>query len=318
MHKEHGTFRRAMEISVLLHLLLVFLIAPKLHQAWTIATADVKPAFVQAAENAQRQPLEFELVDLPNQQEEKPPDDRPVPLSDMDRRAHGGEGEAAAQRPGTTGNTYQLVQADGANYLGRGAPPVVPGPQTQQMPPPEPDQTERTFEPEPQPEMPSPEGAGEEQEQTEQRPPTIQLPPPGVALLPPDMGGFMENPDRQGGEVDEGGVSFDTQWYDWGPYAAKMLRKIRRNWRIPEIAMLGVKGVARVRFFIERDGTVTGIKILNESGRPPMDFAARDAISHASPFEPLPGDLAGVEREGVTITFYYNMRAPRRRGGRGN
>jgi len=94
-----------------------------------------------------------------------------------------------------------------------------------------------------------------------------------------------------------------------------MLAKIRRNWRIPEIARLGVQGVVKVRFFIERDGTVTGVRIVDESGKPPMDFAARDAIAHSSPFEPLPSALGGVDREGVTITFFYNS-SPPSRGGR--
>jgi protein TonB len=89
-----------------------------------------------------------------------------------------------------------------------------------------------------------------------------------------------------------------------------MLRKIRRNWVIPEIAQLGVQGVVKIRFFIERDGTVSGLRIVDESGKPPMDFAARDAIAHSSPFKPLPSDLTGVDREGVTITFYYNTHPP--------
>jgi TonB family protein len=71
--------------------------------------------------------------------------------------------------------------------------------------------------------------------------------------------------------------------------------------------------VVKIRFFIERDGTVTGLQIIDESGKPPMDFAARDAIAHSSPFEPLPLDLSGVEREGVTITFFYNARRGDRR-----
>ena len=63
--------------------------------------------------------------------------------------------------------------------------------------------------------------------------------------------------------MDTGGLSFDTQWYDWGPYAKAMLAKIRRHWRIPDIAMLGVEGVVKIRFYIERDGTVTGLQILD-------------------------------------------------------
>ncbi|MCD4750070.1 MAG: TonB family protein, partial [Thermoanaerobaculales bacterium] len=135
-----------------------------------------------------------------------------------------------------------------------------------------------------------------------------------VFTLPPDAGGLRENPDREGGSVDSGGLSFDTQWYDWGPYAKLMLAKIRRNWRIPEIARMGVSGRVKIRFFIERDGTVTGLQIMDESGKPPMDFAARDAIAHSSPFKPLPPELRGSAREGVTITFLYNTRRPEDRG----
>jgi TonB family protein len=157
------------------------------------------------------------------------------------------------------------------------------------------------------------EGAGEPAPEPERQEPAIKLPPPGAWALPPDEGGIFERPDTDGGGVDTGGLSFDTQWYDWGPYAKAMLAKIRRHWRIPEIAMLGVQGVVKIRFFIERDGTVTGLQIVDESGKPPMDFAARDAIAHSSPFEPLPLDLTGVEREGVTITFFYNARRGDRR-----
>ncbi len=66
-------------------------------------------------------------------------------------------------------------------------------------------------------------------------------------------------------------------------FAAEMLRRIRYHWDIPEIAQMGVPGVVRIHFFIERDGRVTGLEIERESGHPPMDFAARDAILNASP-----------------------------------
>jgi len=89
-----------------------------------------------------------------------------------------------------------------------------------------------------------------------------------------------------------------------------MLRRIRYHWQIPEIAQIGVAGVVRIHFSIERGGRVTGTEILWQSGHPSMDFAARDAINNASPLPPLPPDLTGVEREGVTITFYYNTPVP--------
>ena len=128
------------------------------------------------------------------------------------------------------------------------------------------------------------------------------------------MGGSGAVPDRSGGQVDLGPLSFETEWYEWGPYAAEMLRRIRYHWLIPEIAQLGVPGVVRIHFYIERNGRVSGLEIEKVSGHPPMDFAARDAILDASPLPPLPADLTGVERERVTITFFYNTRPPDDRG----
>jgi protein TonB len=255
-------------------------------------------------------PLEFEFVDLAEEREEKPSSER-VPMSDLDRRAHGGEGDQATDSPGSVGNTYQLVQAEGGEVLNSGSPPTQVGPPTEQVPPPEEEAEEQDRPEEDVQREPVPEGAGEEDLEPTEQQPVLKLPPPGVSYqLPPSEGGLVENPNRDGGAIDEGGLSFDTKWYDWGPYANKMLAKIRRHWRIPEIARLGVNGVVRIRFYIERDGTVTGLRIMNESGKPPMDFAARDAIGNSSPFDPLPTALGASEREGVTITFYYNMNPP--------
>jgi TonB family protein len=307
VRRESNFFRRALEISILLHLLLVFLIVPRVQQLWPVSDA----AAVELAQVPpdQREPLDFEFVDLIEEKEETPVSDR-VPLSDLDRQAHGGEGEDA-NRPATAGNTPQLVQADGGQVFGAGIPPQPQGQQVPRVPPPERPQEQPQEKPrEQQRSEQREEGAGEKvPEQKEQ--PAIQLPPAGAWALPPDQGGLPEFPDLDdGGQVDTGGLSFDTQWYDWGPYAKAMLAKIRRHWRIPDIAMMGVSGVVKIRFFIERDGTVTGLQIIDESGKPPMDFAARDAIGNSSPFEPLPIDLGGSGREGVTITFLYNTSRP--------
>ncbi len=301
-----------MEISLLLHLLLLFLVVPRIERLWPTSNASAVELTPEVSPDDQP-PLEFEFVDLAEEREEPPVSDR-VPLSDLDRQAHGGEGEAAA-RPGVQGNTPQLVEADGGQTFGAGSPPQRPGPQVPRVPPPQPPREEPLEQPtEEPPTEAGTEGAGREVPKPQRQDPSIKLPPPGAWALPPDQGGLTERPDTKGGQVDTGGLSFDTQWYDWGPYAKAMLAKIRRHWRIPEIAMLGVQGVVKVRFFIERDGTISGLQILDESGKPPMDFAARDAIRDASPFEPLPVDLSGVDREGVTITFFYNSRPPNRGG----
>jgi TonB family protein len=86
-----------------------------------------------------------------------------------------------------------------------------------------------------------------------------------------------------------------------------MVRRIKLHWEIPELARLGWKGKLTIRFFILADGRVADAKIIRASGIPPFDFAALQAILKSSPFRPLPADL-GSSREGVTVTFFYNLR----------
>ena len=119
-----------------------------------------------------------------------------------------------------------------------------------------------------------------------------------------DEGGGWES---EGGFVDSGPLSFDTKGYEWGPYAAEMIRKIKRNWEIPKLAHYGLKGRLVVRFFLMKDGRVEGLRLLVSSGVPPFDNASMKAIQNSSPFRALPPDFPNP-REGVTITFLYNIR----------
>lgn len=119
-----------------------------------------------------------------------------------------------------------------------------------------------------------------------------------------DEGGGWES---EGGFVDSGPLSFDTKGYDWGAYAAEMIRKIKRNWEIPKLAHYGLKGRLVVRFYLLRDGRVEGLRLLVSSGVPPFDNASMQAIRSSNPFRPLPADFPNP-REGVTITFLYNIR----------
>ena len=95
---------------------------------------------------------------------------------------------------------------------------------------------------------------------------------------------------------------------DWGPYAQRLRRLVRGNWRIPTAAQVGMDGIVQVHFFIRRDGGVDELEIVRESGTVPLDVAARDAIalSDRLPPPPLPAD-SPEERVGVTWTFFYNI-----------
>ncbi len=284
MIRDHR-FRLALELSLLLHLLLVWLL-PSGHRAMLALLPTPRPA---VPEPSQEEPIRFELVELPHDREE-PPSRPQAPASDRSRRAHGGEG-SPADTPGVRGTSPELRLAP----PGAAQPSEPPGPASQAA-------TAAATAPE--------RGGGAMALLAAPTP--VPAPPAPVlrGLSPLNGSGSPAAPDRRGGQVDLGPIAFDTQWYDWGPYAAEMLRRIRYHWNIPEIARLGAAGVTQIHFVIERNGRVSAVEIQRASGHPSMDFAARDAIVRASPLPPLPPDLFGVEREGVTITFFYNTEPP--------
>jgi len=115
---------------------------------------------------------------------------------------------------------------------------------------------------------------------------------------------------EDGGFVDVGGVSFETSWYDWGPYAAEMLRRIKLHWKISrDLLILQQRGTVRISFSIMADGSVTDVKVVRPSTIPPYTHAAAKAIVDSDPFRPLPKDLLqlvpGKDRERIVIHFIY-------------
>ena len=117
----------------------------------------------------------------------------------------------------------------------------------------------------------------------------------------------------KGFTAEEGPLSFETQWYDWGAYAQSMVSRIRVNWyeNMPQLIRTGMKGVVTIRFTINRDGSITDVTILNSSAVPPYDFAAKKAIELSSPLNPLPKDFPNPY-ERVTCMFFYNSDPPSR------
>ncbi len=303
--EEHdvGTFpiERGILISIIFHLLLVILM---------LTMPRIKPGSKEDL-FAQMVPQPRDDTPIPVIFSEAPGPSRPnpkkSPLSDADRRASGGD----KSKP--KADTPFVPPSSGVAGL-------VPGPKAPRVP---------------GSDVPSRPGAKAEAERraaqekseadqkpsdfpTEARPQTSgprevgKLADLNRAIAEAARGtvggeGGAPAPNPDGGYVDSGPLSFDTTWYDWGAYAAEMIRRIKLHWDVPELARLGWKGSLTVRFYIRADGTVEDAKILRMSGVPPFDNAAFQAIIKSSPFRPLPAELH-EEREGVTITFFYNMR----------
>jgi TonB family protein len=132
------------------------------------------------------------------------------------------------------------------------------------------------------------------------------------------LGGGQQGEDLHGalggekGFAQDGPLSFESSWYNWGDYAEGMVSRIRVNWysNMPHLIQTGLKGVVTIRFTIHRDGSITDVIILQSSGIPPYDFAAKKGIELSSPLNPLPKDFPN-DTERVTAMFYYNQELPK-------
>jgi protein TonB len=166
----------------------------------------------------------------------------------------------------------------------------------------------------------------------EARPPVSALPPgnpgvfgPGLATAPRgDSGGpgersigrSLRDLDRRLGQmgpgVVEGGAGrqmgplfFDPEGADFTGWVNHFKNEVYRNWIVPEAARFGFRaGHVDFEFWVERDGRMTGLRLLKSSGTPALDRAAQNALT-GSRLLPLPSDF-GPPRTRMQVTFYYN------------
>ncbi len=102
----------------------------------------------------------------------------------------------------------------------------------------------------------------------------------------------------------------DTQGVDFGPYLARVVYIVRRNWYavIPESARLGEKGRVGIVFEILKDGEVPQMRLVASSGSDPLDRAAIAGIRASIPFPPLPAEFTGKHLV-LQFMFLYNLTA---------
>lgn len=95
---------------------------------------------------------------------------------------------------------------------------------------------------------------------------------------------------------------------DWGPYPDRVLMKIRGKW-YPLIAPdppSTTSGTTVIEFTINQDGSLGAIENVGSAGDSRLDAAARDAISAAAPFRPLPADYQQGSLK-LRYRFGYNQ-----------
>jgi periplasmic protein TonB len=102
-----------------------------------------------------------------------------------------------------------------------------------------------------------------------------------------------------------GPLFFDPQGADFTSWINQFKNEVYRNWIVPQAALLGFRGHVDLEFSVERDGTLSGLKMLKSSGTPALDKAAANALL-GSRLLPLPRDF-GPPRVTMQVTFFYNQ-----------
>jgi TonB family protein len=104
-------------------------------------------------------------------------------------------------------------------------------------------------------------------------------------------------------------VLSDISGVDFQEYLKTVVRTVRRNWYavIPADARppLSKKGCAAIEFAIEKDGRLTGMKLVQSSGDATLERAAWAGITASSPFRPLPEQFTG-QSLALRFHFHYN------------
>ncbi len=100
----------------------------------------------------------------------------------------------------------------------------------------------------------------------------------------------------------------DTRGVDFGPYLARVVYVVRRNWYavIPESARLGQKGRVSLVFEIVKDGSVPELRLVASSGSDALDRAAIASIRASNPFPPLPAEFTGKHLV-LQFNYLYNL-----------
>jgi len=101
-----------------------------------------------------------------------------------------------------------------------------------------------------------------------------------------------------------GGLFFDPQGADFTRWVNHFKNEVYRNWIVPQPALLGFRGSVQFEFRVERDGTMSDLRMLRTSGTTALDRAAQNALT-GSRLLPLPADY-GPPRITMQVTFFYN------------
>ena len=132
----------------------------------------------------------------------------------------------------------------------------------------------------------------------------------------PSIGRSLRDLDRRLGQMGTGPLPggagrqmgplfFDPEGADFTGWINHFKNEVYRNWIVPQAALFGFRGGhVDIEFWVERDGSMTELRILKSSGTPALDRAAQNALT-GSRLLALPADF-GPQRVHMQVSFFYN------------
>ena len=85
------------------------------------------------------------------------------------------------------------------------------------------------------------------------------------------------------------GIQVGDAAFQYSYYISALQRTLTENWNPPPgLQEEAIQCSSVCRFRINQEGTISGVQIVESSGRKAMDSSAQIAVIHSSPFLPLP------------------------------
>jgi len=262
-------------------------------------------------------PMTVEIIEPPKDIPESVPEEKPEILSDRDisrqKKTEKGEDKATSRMVEPKPQPkLQPVPKPKTATPPKPEPTQPPEPEPAQPPEPEPTQPD---EPKTEPERDTAENIGE----TEAKKKTLEedakkrrIPEGGTKLSKNQLENIF-NPDdiireyayrEKKQEEGEDNVNFNAMKNKYASYFYKFRRNLYQVWTYPTKSIINnEEGTVRIQFSIEKDGTVTNIRVVSSSGYPDLDRAAVNALKSMGkvPF----GDSFDLERLNVDGYFRY-------------
>ena len=290
--------REVVLITVNLHLLFLvaILLGPKIPFVQKIIEARQAEQEQQRLQELERQRQQQEaprFVFMQPRIERQVPPPKRAELSDLDRRARSVERAPDPRNPlpFSRGNTTERVDS---------APEPKPAPPAAGEPAPPAESSA--------PPMPVPESENGFKRSEEAQPQQRNGSSGVLADAIRNVQKYAKNEgfvNLQGKTEDFGpAISFDSKGVEFGPWIARFVAQVRRNWFIPMAAMT-MRGHVVVTFFVHKDGRITDVSVAKPSPIDAFTLSARNAILTSNPTVPLPPEYPD-DKAFFTVTFFFN------------